>query len=226
MINYIEQLSQTIRNDWDNKAICDWHGEEFTFKDLATNVARFHLLFKKTGILKGQKITLFAPNSARWATAFIAVNTSGAVAVPLLSDFTPEAVQQLVSHSESVVLFTDKESWKKLDITKMPTVRFVVCMNDWSLTWSADDSVREAFDNLDADFAALYPEGVRKEDVNYVIEDPTELAVINYTSGTTSAPKGVMLRYECFSATIDFGQRFIPCSNADNIVSMLPMGHI
>ncbi len=226
MINYIEQLSQTIRNDWDNKAICDWHGEEFTFKDLATNVARFHLLFKKTGILKGQKITLFAPNSARWATAFIAVNTSGAVAVPLLSDFTPEAVQQLVSHSESVVLFTDRESWKKLDITKMPTVRFVVCMNDWSLTWSADDSVREAFDNLDADFAALYPEGVRKEDVNYVIEDPTELAVINYTSGTTSAPKGVMLRYECFSASIDFAIRHIPASSRDNIVSMLPMGHI
>ena len=226
MINYIEQLSQTIRNDWDNKAICDWHGEEFTFKDLATNVARFHLLFKKTGILKGQKITLFAPNSARWATAFIAINTSGAVAVPLLSDFTPEAVQQLVSHSESVVLFTDRESWKKLDITKMQTVRYVVCMNDWSLTWTADDSIREAFESLDADFAALYPEGVRKDDVNYVIEDPTELAVINYTSGTTSAPKGVMLRYECFSASIDFAIRHIPASSRDNIVSMLPMGHI
>ncbi len=226
MINYIDQLTQTIRKDWDNKALCDWHGEEFTFKDLATNIARLHLLFKNTGIKKGQKITLYAPNSARWATSFIAVNTSGAVAVPLLSDFTAEAVQQLVSHSESVVLFTDRDSWKKLDIEKMPGIRYVVCLNDWTLTWAAEEGIQAAFDSLDADFAALYPNGFGKDDVKYVIEDMTELAVINYTSGTTSAPKGVMLRYECFSASIDFAIRHIPASSKDNIVSMLPMGHI
>ncbi len=226
MINYIDQLTQTIRKDWDNKALCDWHGEEFTFKDLATNIARLHLLFKNTGIKKGQKITLYAPNSARWATSFIAVNTSGAVAVPLLSDFTAEAVQQLVSHSESVVLFTDRDSWKKLDIEKMPGIRYVVCLNDWTLTWAAEEGIQAAFDSLDADFAALYPNGFGKDDVKYVIEDMTELAVINYTSGTTSAPKGVMLRYECFSASIDFAIRHIPASSKDSIVSMLPMGHI
>ena len=109
MINYINQFTQTTRNLWDQKALCDWHGEEFTFGEVAANIARLHLLMENTGIKKGQKITIFAPNSARWATSFLAINTSGAVVVPLLADFTGEAVCNLVDHSESVVLFTDKD---------------------------------------------------------------------------------------------------------------------
>ena len=226
MINYIEQLTQTIRNYWNEKALCDWHGEEFTFAEVATNIARLHLLLGKTGIGKGDKITLFAPNSARWATTFLAVNTSGAVAVPLLSDFTPDAVCNLVDHSESLVLFTDKDSWKKLDISRMPRLRYVVCISDWSLLWSADDSTAKAFDSLEADFDEKYRGGFGRDDVKYTIDDMKDLAVINYTSGTTSAPKGVMLRYECFSTSIDFAIRHIVATNKDNIVSMLPMGHI
>ena len=131
MINYIEQLTQTIRNNWNEKALCDWHGEEFTFAEVATNIARLHLLLEKTGIGKGDKITLYAPNSARWATTFLAVNTYRAVVVPLLSDFTADAVCNLVDHSESVVLFTDKDSWSKLDISKMPRLRYVANIADW-----------------------------------------------------------------------------------------------
>ena len=226
MINYIDQLTQTIRNNWSEKALCDWHGEEFTFGEVAANIARLHLLFENTGIKKGEKITLFAPNSARWATTFLAVNTSGAVAVPLLADFTPDAVCNLVDHSESVVLFTDPDSWKKLDIVKMPALRYVVNIKEWSLLWSSDAAFAESFKTLDADFKKKYPKGFSRDDVNYHIEDMKDLAVINYTSGTTSAPKGVMLRYECFSASIDFAIRHISASNKDNIVSMLPMGHI
>ena len=226
MINYIEQLTQTIRNNWNEKALCDWHGEEFTFAEVATNIARLHLLLEKTGIGKGDKITLYAPNSARWATTFLAVNTYRAVVVPLLSDFTAEAVCNLVDHSESVVLFTDKDSWSKLDISKMPRLRYVANIADWSLIWSADDTVAKAFETLDADFAKKYPNWFGRDDVKYKTDDMKDLAVINYTSGTTSAPKGVMLRYECFSTSIDFAIRHIAASNKDNIVSMLPMGHI
>ena len=226
MINYIDQLTQTIRNDWDNKALCDWHGEEFTFREVATNIARLHILLEKAGIKKGQKITIYAPNSARWATTFLAINTSGAVVVPLLADFTPDAVCKLVDHSESVMLFADKDSWNKLDAAKMPALRYVVNISDWTMLWSADEKETGIFDDLDATFAAKYPKGFGKDDVNYKIDDMKSLAVINYTSGTTSAPKGVMLRYECFSASIDFAIRHIPASNKDNIVSMLPMGHI
>ena len=226
MINYIEQLSQTIKNYWGDKALCDWHGEEFTFGEMAANIARLHLLMENTGIKKGDKITLFAPNSARWATTFLAVNTSGAVAVPLLADFTPEAVCNLVDHSESVVLFTDKDNWKKLDASRMPRLRYVVNIPDWSLIWAADKDTAKAFETLEADFNKKYPKWFGKDDVNYKIDDMKALAVINYTSGTTSAPKGVMLRYECFSASIDFAIRHIAASNKDNIVSMLPMGHI
>ena len=226
MINYIEQLTQTIRNNWNEKALCDWHGEEFTFAEVATNIARLHLLLEKTGIGKGDRITLFAPNSARWATTFLAVNTSGAVAVPLLSDFTPDAVCNLVDHSESLVLFTDKDSWKKLDISRMPRLRYVVNISDWSLLWGAEEGIAKAFESLDTDFAKKYPNWFGRDDVKYHIDDMKDLAVINYTSGTTSAPKGVMLRYECFSTSIDFAIRHIAASNKDNIVSMLPMGHI
>lgn len=226
MINYIDLLSETIRRDWDSLALCDWHGEQFTFSQLAGNIERLHLLFDKTGVSEGDKITIYAPNSARWATTFLAINTSGAVTVPLLSDFTSEAVCNLVNHSESIILFTDKDSWAKLDIAQMPALKYVVCISDWSLLWAGEESVSEAFASLDADFAAKFPKGVGKEDINYHFDDMTRLAVINYTSGTTSAPKGVMLRYECFSASIDFAIRHIPASNDYNIVSMLPMGHI
>ncbi len=225
MINYIDQLTQTIKGHWNEKALCDWRGEEFTFGEVAANISRLHILFEKTGIKEGDKITIFTTNSARWANTFLAINTSGAVAVPLLSDFTPEAVCHLVDHSESIVLFTDKHSWESLDKSKMPNLRYAVNVPDWTLLWSADDSVAGIFANLDADFKQKYP-GFGPDDVKYHIADPTKLAVINYTSGTTSAPKGVMLRYECFSASIDFAIRHIPASSKDSIVSMLPMGHI
>lgn len=226
MQHYFQTLTQTVRRDWELKALCNWRGEEFTFKDMATHIAKFHLIFENCGVGKGDKIALCATNSARWAISFLAVNTYEAVVVPLLSEFTPESVNNLVDHSESVLLFTDREMWAKLDPTKMPKLKGAVCVQDFSLLWSSDDAVKTAFASIDEAFAAKYPHGFSKEAVDYPTDNLMDLAVINYTSGTTSAPKGVMLRYESFSASIDFAVRYIPASNKDNIVSMLPMGHI
>ncbi len=226
MIHYLDLLTRTMRNCWDEKALCSWHREEFTFREVATHIEKFHLIFEKAGIQKAQKIALCAPNSARWATAFLAVNTYETVVVPLLSDFTPDAVNNLVHHSESVLLFTDKDTWAKLDVSKMPALRGVVNVADYSLLWSEDEAVKAAFETVEADFTAKHPKGLQPDEVSYPVDNWQDLAVINYTSGTTSAPKGVMLRYECLCTSIDFAIRYIPAGKEDNIVSMLPMGHI
>ena len=226
MINYLELLTETTRKHWNEKALCDWRGDAFTFGEVANQITKLHLLFEETGIVKGEKVTVCAPNSARWAVSFLSINSYETVTVPLLADFTPEAICSLVHHSESVALFTDKDTFAKLDISKMPRLKFIVCTNNFSLLWAASKDIEETFNGLDAAFAAKYPGGLRPEDVDYAPESEEELAIINYTSGTTSAPKGVMLKYKALSTSIDFAIRYIPAGKKDNIVSMLPMGHI
>lgn len=226
MEHYLQTLEKTVKRDWDCNCLSNFGGEVFTFKQLATHIEKFHLIFEKCGIEKPQKIALCAANSARWAISFLAINTYETVVVPLLSDFHPDNVNTLVDHSESVLLFTDRDMFKKLDTEKMPKLRGVVCVGDFSLLWSRDQAVADAFAQADALMEAKYPNGYSKEDVHFPIDNWQNLAVINYTSGTTSSPKGVMLRYECFTGSVDFAIRYIPCSNSDNIVSMLPMGHI
>ena len=226
MIHYLSQLQETTRRCWDKTAVCNWHGEQFTFADLATNIAKFGLFFEKIGLQKGDKVALCATNSARWAISFLSINCYGTVVVPLLSEFTPDSVTSLVDHSESKLLFVNKETWAKMDKTRIPALKAAICNQDYSLLWSADETVAEAFASMDDDFAAAYPNGLSREDVNYPTDNWKDLAVINYTSGTTSAPKGVMLTYEAFSTSIDFAIRHIPASEKDSIVSMLPMGHI
>ena len=226
MEHYFTRLQDSMRRNWDRPALCNYHGEEFTFGDLATRIERFHIVFESIGVGKGDKIALCAKNSARWAVSFLAVTTYEAVVVPILADFHPDSIDSLVDHSESKILFTDTDLWKKLDIKKMPLVKTVVSVNDFSILYTADDHVAKALEQLPELFAAKFPEGVRPEDVAYPTDNAGDLAIINYTSGTTSAPKGVMLRYECLSSNVQFGQDNIPSYNTDKIVSMLPLAHM
>jgi long-chain acyl-CoA synthetase len=184
------------------------------------------VLYENCGLKKGDKVALCAKNSARWGVAFFSANTYEAVIVPILADFHPDSVNSLVDHSESLVLFTDAEIWAKLDITAMPKVKAVVSTADFKLLYAADEKIQKANDELDALFAAKYPNGFSAADVNYPTGNDKELAIINYTSGTTSAPKGVMLRYECLSANVEFGQKRLPSYPEDKVVSMLPMAHM
>ena len=226
MEHYFTRLQDSMRRNWDRLALCNYHGEEFTFGDLATRIERFHIVFESIGVGNGDKIALCAKNSARWAVSFLAVTTYEAVVVPILADFHPDSIDSLVDHSESKILFTDTDLWKKLDIKKMPLVKTVVSVNDFSILYTADDHVAKALEQLPELFAAKFPEGVRPEDVSYPTDNAEDLAIINYTSGTTSAPKGVMLRYECLSSNVQFGQDNIPSYNTDKIVSMLPLAHM
>ena len=226
MKHYFTRFEEAIKANWERPALGNFRGEVFTFGELATQIAKFHVFFEAIGLKKGDKVALCAKNSARWGVTFFAANTYEAVLVPILADFHPESVNSLVDHSESLVLLTDTDIWSKLDITKMPTIKAVISSSDFSLLYAADEKIQAANDNLDQLFAAKYPKGFSAADVSYPTDNDKDLAIINYTSGTTSAPKGVMLRYECVSANVAFGQKRLPSYPGDTIVSMLPMAHM
>ena len=226
MKHYFSRLEEQIKANWERPALANFRGESFTFGELATQIAKFHVFFDAVGIKKGDKVALCAKNSARWGITFFAANTYEAVLVPILADFHPDSVNSLVDHSESVLLLTDTDIWSKLDIEKMPKLKAVISSSDFSLLYAADEKVQAVNDDIDELFAAKYPTGFSASDVSYPKENDKELAIINYTSGTTSAPKGVMLRYECISANVEFGQKRLPSYPGDTIVSMLPMAHM
>ena len=226
MKHYFTRFEEAIKANWERPALGNFRGEVFTYGELATQIAKFHVFFDAIGLKKGDKVALCAKNSARWGVTFFAANTYEAVLVPILADFHPESVNSLVDHSESLVLLTDTDIWSKLDITKMPTIKAVISSSDFSLLYAADEKIQAANDNLDQLFAAKYPKGFSAADVSYPTDNDKDLAIINYTSGTTSAPKGVMLRYECVSANVAFGQKRLPSYPGDTIVSMLPMAHM
>ena len=226
MKHYFTRLEESIKANWERPALGNYRGELFTFGELATQIAKFHVFFEAIGLKKGDKVALCAKNSARWGVTFFAANTYEAVVVPILADFHPESINSLVDHSESKVLLTDSDIWAKLDITKMPTIQAVISSSDFSLLYAADPAIQEASDNLEKLFTEKYPAGFAASDVTYPIDNDKDLAIINYTSGTTSAPKGVMLRYECISANVTFGQKRLTSYPEDKIVSMLPMAHM
>lgn len=226
MEHYLDRLQRTVKSDWNGLAVCDFKGEEFTFGRLAETIAKLHVIFDNAGLEKEQKVALCAKNCCRWAVSFLAMNTYEFVSVPILADFHPDSVNHLVDHSESILLFTDMEHFKTLDVTKMPLLKGIFDIADFSLLYCADDKLKAAVDGADAAFAAKYPNGFTAADVVYPTDNDKMLSVINYTSGTTSAPKGVMLKYESISATTDFAVRYIPATPEDSIVSMLPMAHI
>ena len=226
MKHYFTRLEEAVKTNWERPALGNFRGELFTFGEFATQIAKFHVFFEAIGLKKGDKVALCAKNSARWGVTFFAANTYEAVLVPILADFHPDSVNSLVDHSESVILLTDTDIWNKLDITKMPTIKAVISSSDFSLLYAADDKIQKASDDLQTLFEAKYPTGFSKDDVSYPIDNDKNLAIINYTSGTTSAPKGVMLRYECISENVAFGQKRLPSYPEDKIVSMLPMAHM
>ena len=222
--HYLERLQAATRKFWEKPALNNIGGETFNYAQMATQIEKFHLVFEKLGFKKGDKIAICAQNGARWGMAYLAVNTYETVIVPILADFTPESVNHLVNHSESIALFTNEAKWKKLDIAKMPLVKIVIDVDTWKTLWTADPSVQAIYDQMDELFAAKYPNGYGPDDVVFPTDNWDDLSTINYTSGSTGDPKGVMLTYRNFSANVDYSQRNVPAG--DKMVSMLPMAHM
>ena len=226
MKHYLTKLEETIREHWTEKALCDYNGDSFTYAQLAINVERFRIFFEAVGINKGDKIALCARNCARWAMTFWGINVNGCVAVPLLSDFHPSTVSILTHHSDSVLLFIDDDIWAKMDPEEMPQLKAAINVKDGHMLWHRDEAVAEAWNNRKNAFKQLHPDGIFPEQVSYAADNMDDLAIINYTSGTTGNPKGVMLTYGAMSDTDDFANSHFPNHPGETVVSMLPLAHM
>ena len=226
MKHYLKKLEETIRKHWNQKALCDYQGESFTYANLATDIEQFRLFLNDAGIPKRNKIAICARNSARWAIAFWDINVNGCVAVPLLADFHPNSVATLTNHSDSVLLFTDDDIWRKLKPEQMPKLKAAINVKDGSLLWHREEKVAKAWKNREKVFSLRHPKGILPDDVSYPTDNMDKLAIINYTSGTTGNPKGVMLTYGALSDTDEFANSHFPNHPGDTIVSMLPMAHM
>ena len=226
MKHYLKNLEHTIHEHWTQKALCDYNGDSFTYAQLAINVERFRIFFNAVGINKGDKIALCARNSARWAMTFWGVNVNGRVAVPLLADFHPSTVAMLTNHSDSVLLFVDDDIWAKMNPDEMPNLKAAINVKDGQLLWHRDEDVAQAWNQRNNAFTQQYPNGMYPEHVSYPDDNADDLAIINYTSGTTGNPKGVMLTYNAMSDTDNFANTHFPNTPGQTVVSMLPLAHM
>ncbi len=225
-MHYLERLRIAVNKFWNKAALNNINGESFTYGDMATSIEKLHIAFEKAGIKKGDKVAIAARNGARWGMAYLAVNTYEAVAVPILADFTPESTCFLVNHSDSIALFTTADKWEKLNLAEMPKIKLVFDAETFEILWCADESFKQFYAGIDDVMARKYPGGFSARDVNYPTDNLDKLSTINYTSGSTGDPKGVMLTYGNFSSMIDYCQRHVEANEKYNMVSMLPMAHM
>lgn len=226
--NFITLFESSIREHWDFNALTDYEGATLQYKDLARKIEKMHILFEHTGVQKGDRIAICGRNSSHWAVAFLATLTYGAVAVPILHEFTPEQVHHIVNHSESRLLFVGDQTWPSLQAEAMPALEGVVNLADFTLNVSRSESLTEARARLNEFFGRKYPNNFRREHVSYRYPDHEELALINYTSGTTSFSKGVMLPYRAVWSNVAFGIEVLGNSmkRGSRVVSILPMAHM
>ena len=230
-MNYVDFNSlfeQSIKKNWDLDALTDYEGKTLQYNDVARKVEKLHILFENAGVEKGDKIALCGRNSAHWAVAFIATLTYGAVAVPILHEFKPQQVHDIVNHSDARLLFVGDVAWEELSADEMPNLEGIIYIPDYSLCVSRSEKLTEARENLNRIFGEKYPKYFRPEHVEYEKADAETLALINYTSGTTSNSKGVLIPYRALWSNVEFGQEKLGhiLKRGDNIISMLPMAHM
>jgi long-chain acyl-CoA synthetase len=206
--------------------MADLDGENsYTYAQLASEIAKIHITWRECGIKEGDKIALAGRNCANWGLLFLAATSYRAVVVSILPDFTAEGIYSLVEHSEAVLLYVGPNVKKKIDPTCMKGLKATIFMDDMSIV-EADANFRKAFEGAESAFQKVYPHGVSKDDVNYPDNNLNELAVINYTSGSTGNPKGVMLTHLNLSGNVDFANHRIPHRPGDKVLSMLPIAHM
>ncbi len=224
MFSYI---NRSIREGWNNPALTNY-GEFFTYTygEMATEMARLHLFYEQLGLHEGDKIALCGANSSRWAIALMSAFSYGAVAVSILPDFTGADIERLVNHSDAQVLFVGPAVEQKINPLNMPALKAVISTVDFHLVHTTDPVFRKEYEQLNTSFKEHYPKGFRPEDVHYREDNLDDLALINYSSGTTGNPKGVMLSYRSLSSNVQYSIDNMECHPGVNLVSMLPLAHM
>lgn len=221
-------VENSIKKNWEELALTDFHGVSFQYRDVGRKIAKLHILFEKAGVKPGDKIAFCGKNCAQWTIAFLATLTYGAVAVPILHEFKPDNVHNLVNHSESRLLFVDSHIWENLDPDSMPSIEGALLITDYSLLTSRSKRLTEARANLNRLFGERFPERFTKDDVKY--RQPAsvdDLAIINYTSGSTGFSKGVMLSYRNLWSNVRYAIDNIPFFKpGDGTICMLPLAHM
>lgn len=224
--SFIELIEQSIRNNWNQDALTDYKGITLQYKDVARKIEKLHILFEHIGIKPGDKIALCGRNSANWTATFLGIITYGAVAVPILHEFKADNVHNIVNHSEARMLFVGDQVWENFNEAAMPHLDGIIELKNFDLVVSRSKELSYIREHLNEEFGKRYPCRFRAEQVNYRRELPEELAVINYTSGTTGYSKGVMLPYRSILSNIIHIHGKVGLKPGDRIVSMLPLGHI
>ncbi len=227
--SFNDLLEKSIINNWNLDALTDYKGQTLQFHDVARKIEKLHILFENSGVTRGDKIALCGRNSSQWAVAFIATLTYGAVAVPILHEFNAEQIHNIVNHSESKLLFVGDHVATLIDPQQMPALEGIINNPDYSLMVSRTDKLTYAREHLNELYGKKFPKYFRKEHVHYYREQsPDELALINYTSGTTGFSKGVMVPYRALWSNYDFACDVLGkiIKSGDRVISMLPMAHM
>ena len=222
-------IQKSIVDHWDMDALTDYKGATLQYHDVARKIEKLHIMFENSGVVKGDKIALCGRNSANWAVAFLATLTYGAIAVPILHEFMPDQIHNIVNHSDAKLLFVGDVVATQIDATKMPGLEGIIYIPDYSLVVSRTDKLTYAREHLNEMFGIKYPKYFRKNHVNYYMEqNPDELAMINYTSGTTGFSKGVMVPYRALWGNADFAEDVLgkKIKPGDSVISILPMAHM
>ena len=224
-VNKIFEAS--FKKNWDRPAISNYQGVTLKFGDVARRMEKLHIMFEECGLAKGDKVAICSRNQANWAVAFLATMTYGAVPVPLLHEFKSANIHHLVNHSEAKILFVDDVIWEGLSETEMPDLHAIIQVNTFKLLYAGDEKIVQAREHLNELFGRKYPNSFTSDALNYYEDQPEELAVINYTSGTSGFSKGVMIPYRAIFSNIEFGRKVLPQLNhTSRVVSMLPCAHM
>ncbi len=221
LIGYIEK---SIRQNWDIEALSNYKEKGYSYRAIAEKILKLHILFKGSGILEGDKIALVGRNSANWCITYLAAVTYGAVIVPVLPDFKPDDLTNIIIHSDSRFLFVDDKIYDNLEIGKMPELLGVLSLDDFRLIFSLNSTVKKTFSTLDETYLNSYPE-LKQENIKFSNISNDNLAVISYTSGTTGFSKGVMITHNSLAANVRYAQNNMPLKSGDPIVSFLPLAH-
>lgn len=224
--NFIYYIEHSIKTHWNHAALTDYKRITHTYKDVARIIEELHILFEKGGIRKGDKIALCSRNMSNWGIAFLATLSYGAIAVPILHEFKPDNIHHIINHSEARILFVGTSIWEELDKTNMPQLETVIKMEDYSVIHNINLYIAQVQGRLGELFGQKYPDCFTPDDIRYEHDTPSQLAMINYTSGTTSASKGVMLTYRSMWSNLKYALDKMGYNPGERIVSILTMAHM